>query len=93
MSEFEFEPDVEVDAEIDADADADSYNDPVASGDAIDLSKAPDPLATADVPPVRFGQTVEFPDGTKVENPHTDALGYVYKNKDDWIGGENKHVT
>jgi len=41
----------------------------------------------------KFGSlgTVEFPDGTTVENPKQDALGYVYKDTDDYMAGTDKH--
>jgi hypothetical protein len=37
-------------------------------------------------------QTTEFPDGTKIDNPKTDALGYQYPDSRSYIDGVNKHV-
>lgn len=92
MTDFEFEPeDVEVEGAIDADADADNYNSPVISGDTIDLSRAPDPLTSVDVPPIRFGETAEFPDGTTITDPYTDSYGNVYQTWQDYVDGVNKY--
>lgn len=62
-------------------------------GGSLQISQPPDPLATSDVAPVKFGQTIEFPDGTHVDDAHTDAQGYIYKSRQDWIDGTNKHVA
>ncbi|NIB30500.1 hypothetical protein HBB16_00175 [Pseudonocardia sp. MCCB 268] len=59
----------------------------------VDLSQAPIPSRPRTSRRSGSG-TVEFPDGTHVENPHTDALGYyVYKTHDDYVGGTDKHVV
>ena len=36
---------------------------------------------------------MEFPDGKTVEDPYTDALGYVYPDRQSYIDGVNKHTT
>lgn len=52
-----------------------------------------DATASAARPPsLQFGSTVEFPDGTQIDNPHQDHLGYVYKTTGDWINGTDRHV-
>ncbi len=49
-------------------------------------------MTPGDAPPPHFsGTDVEFPDGTTVTDPHQDALGYVYKDTESWIAGEDKH--
>lgn len=97
--------DLDVDPDLDADldledgpdgglGDADGLDAGAPDLDApIDLSAPPDPLTTPDVPPVSFGSTVEFPDGKTVDDPYTDALGYVYPDRQSYIDGVNKHTT
>lgn len=55
----------------------------------------PDPFGGEDMPlgEVHFGSTVGFEDGTQVTNPQTDALGYAYKDHEDWVAGANKNVV
>lgn len=63
-------------------------------------SPIPDPFGGQDTPPgeVTFGSAsaagkeVGFEDGTTVQSPKQDALGYVYKNQEDWLKGANKNV-
>lgn len=57
-----------------------------------DQNDSMDSINTLHLPSlVKFGSTTEFPDGTQIDNPYTDAQGYVYKTKEDWINGTNKH--
>ncbi len=107
--DLDLDPDLGVDPDLDLDDGPDgdlADTDDLDAGDAdgldagapdldapIDLSAPPDPLTTPDVPPVTFGSTVEFPDGKTVEDPYTDALGYVYPDHQSYIDGVNKHTT
>lgn len=45
-----------------------------------------------DVIPRFSGSEVEFPDGTKVTDPYTDSEGSVYKNRSDWLSGNNPYT-
>lgn len=39
------------------------------------------------------GDTVEFPDGTTVTDPPTDAQGQVYKTEYDYLHGNDPYQT
>jgi hypothetical protein len=60
--------------------------------DMYNIHEVADGTSTIHHGDLTFGKTTEFPDGTHIENPHTDALGYIYKTKEDWVNGTNKHV-
>lgn len=42
---------------------------------------------------LHFGQTVEFPDGTQVDDPNQDSQGYVYPSRRDYLDGTNPHIV
>lgn len=48
-------------------------------------------LISGDGGGVLFGSTVEFPDGTTVDNPNTDAQGNLYPTRGDYLAGTNAH--
>ncbi|MGQ0481497.1 MAG: hypothetical protein ACT4O0_10805 [Pseudonocardia sp.] len=89
MSEVDIDP-LDVDTDI-AEAEL-AVADSVPADGTVDVSAPPDPLTTVDVAPL-FGGEVLFEDGTAIENPRQDALGYLYQIEDDWINGVGRNIV